>query len=236
MRRRARAARCLLRPGHVDDAGAAHVLRAFDSDDDWLVDQHVPLRSRSRLYVMVDFQTWLQEDRHELRANVPGVPRLPRGHLSRALRSGQVVATAQNGGALQDYFIRSANFAKLREVSLSFDAPPRLAALVGAKSLALTLTGRNLHTWTHVHRPRSGEQRHSPTAAESATIGTDQTEYPQFTSVVFVVRPPRLIYRHHSTPTDFHADYELERRPHVARRTRVAATLLAALAVGLLPA
>ena len=45
-------------------------------------------------------------------------------------------------------YIEDATFWKLREVSLTFDAPSGWARLVRAASLSLTLAGRNLVTWT----------------------------------------------------------------------------------------
>ena len=37
---------------------------------------------------------------------------------------------------------------KLREVSLTYTPPASLASRIGASSLSLTVTGRNLATWT----------------------------------------------------------------------------------------
>ena len=45
-------------------------------------------------------------------------------------------------------YIEDATFWKLREISLTFDAPSGWARLVRAASLSLTLAGRNLVTWT----------------------------------------------------------------------------------------
>jgi TonB-linked SusC/RagA family outer membrane protein len=47
-------------------------------------------------------------------------------------------------------YVEDASFVKLREVSVSYDLPKRLAAQLGPlKSLQLSLTGRNLLTFTH---------------------------------------------------------------------------------------
>jgi len=45
-------------------------------------------------------------------------------------------------------FIQDASFWKLREVSLTFMAPTNIASRIGASHLSLTLSGRNLATWT----------------------------------------------------------------------------------------
>jgi hypothetical protein len=98
-----------------------------------------------------------------------------------------VVATAQNGGALQDYFIRSAAFTKLREVSLSYDAPANVAQKLRAKALGITVTARNLAMLTH-YTGVDPENSVSAASGTSTNFGTDQTEYPQLASVVVTFR------------------------------------------------
>jgi hypothetical protein len=97
------------------------------------------------------------------------------------------VATAQNGGQLQDYFIRSANFAKLREVALTYDAPSRAVSYLGAKSVAVTVSARNLHIWSH-YTGLDPETSVNSTGGSSVNLGTDQTEFPQLTSITVGVR------------------------------------------------
>jgi TonB-dependent starch-binding outer membrane protein SusC len=60
------------------------------------------------------------------------------------------VADAQNGSGLliASSFIQKASFARLRELSLSYDLPARWARPVTAKSATVVVVGRNLHTWT----------------------------------------------------------------------------------------
>jgi TonB-linked SusC/RagA family outer membrane protein len=45
-------------------------------------------------------------------------------------------------------FLEDASFVKLREVSLSLGVPDRMVRRFGMNGLRLTLSGRNLHTWT----------------------------------------------------------------------------------------
>ncbi len=45
-------------------------------------------------------------------------------------------------------FIEDASFFKLREISASYTLPDRWAGAVGASRATITLSGRNLHTWT----------------------------------------------------------------------------------------
>jgi hypothetical protein len=87
----------------------------------------------------------------------------------------------QTGGTLRDFVIRDSHFAKLRELSLSYDAPERFAGKVGAKGLSLSVSGRNLHTWT----PYSGLDPENQFI--TGNFGVDQAEYPQLTSFVFTV-------------------------------------------------
>ena len=45
-------------------------------------------------------------------------------------------------------YFEDADYLKLREISLSFSPPPKLAAALRARSATITLAGRNLATWT----------------------------------------------------------------------------------------
>jgi len=45
-------------------------------------------------------------------------------------------------------YIQDGGFTKLREVSLTYDAPSDWARRIGATSLSISVAGRNLHTWT----------------------------------------------------------------------------------------
>jgi hypothetical protein len=86
------------------------------------------------------------------------------------------VADAQLGSGLQiaNSFIQNASFARLREISASYDMPARLARPVGAKSATLVVIGRNLHTWTHFKGldPESRAQISNQTAFDQATTPT----------------------------------------------------------------
>jgi len=46
-------------------------------------------------------------------------------------------------------FFQDAGFVKLREVSVTYIAPPEWASRIGASTLSFTLAGRNLATWTN---------------------------------------------------------------------------------------
>jgi TonB-linked SusC/RagA family outer membrane protein len=59
----------------------------------------------------------------------------------------QAAAVANLKGTQAGY-IQDGGFTKLREVSLTYDAPSDWARRIGATSLSVSVAGRNLHTWT----------------------------------------------------------------------------------------
>jgi hypothetical protein len=59
----------------------------------------------------------------------------------------QAAAVANIKGSQAGY-MQDADFVKLRELSVSYDAPPKWSSRLGASSLSFTLAGRNLATWT----------------------------------------------------------------------------------------
>lgn len=61
---------------------------------------------------------------------------------ARAIAAALLPTTTESG------FIEDAGFVKLREVSVTFFAPERWARRLRAQGLSLTLSGRNLGTWT----------------------------------------------------------------------------------------
>lgn len=92
------------------------------------------------------------------------------------------IAQMQTNGTLVDFVINDGSFAKLREVSLTYDATPRVARLLGAHGGSLTAALRNLHTWT----------KYTGIDPEAVFLGTaesftDQAHLPQLTSFVFTV-------------------------------------------------
>ena len=60
----------------------------------------------------------------------------------------QAACIADAFGGTEFGYIENAEFAKLREVSVTLYAPQRWARTFGASDLSLTLSGRNLITWT----------------------------------------------------------------------------------------
>jgi TonB-dependent SusC/RagA subfamily outer membrane receptor len=60
----------------------------------------------------------------------------------------QAAASSAAFYGLETGFFENSGFLKLREVSLTYAAPPAWAARFGASALSITLAGRNLVTWT----------------------------------------------------------------------------------------
>jgi TonB-dependent SusC/RagA subfamily outer membrane receptor len=58
------------------------------------------------------------------------------------------VAVAQSNRVFWNSYLQNSNFGKLREVSASYTLPSKIAARVGASGGTVTVSARNLHTWT----------------------------------------------------------------------------------------
>ena len=58
------------------------------------------------------------------------------------------VAEAQGGSSYRTFLIRDASYAKLREISATYTLPPSWVSRGHFNRAAITLAGRNLHTWT----------------------------------------------------------------------------------------
>ncbi len=99
------------------------------------------------------------------------------------------VFQAQDGtGQFQYYFINTSAYTKLREVSLTYDAPESIARRVlHAKAMSVTVSGRNLAMLTH-YTGLDPESSVSGTTGSSNNIGIDQTEYPLLAQVLFSLR------------------------------------------------
>lgn len=98
-----------------------------------------------------------------------------------------IVAQVQNSGTLRNFFIKPANFTKWRELSLTFDAPTNIASRIGAHSLAITASGRNLAMSTR-YSGLDPENSLVSSAGSSSAIGIDQAEYPQLMTFLVTVR------------------------------------------------
>ncbi len=110
----------------------------------------VTLQKRFRFYGLVDFKRGnkLLNADELLRCSIF---RLCLANINPQDFSPTYVADVQNGSGLvfANSFIQDAGFARLREVSASYDLPASWAGPLRARGATLTVAGRNLHTWTN---------------------------------------------------------------------------------------
>ncbi|MDQ6888087.1 MAG: SusC/RagA family TonB-linked outer membrane protein [Gemmatimonadota bacterium] len=137
---------------------------------------------RFRLYGMVDFKSNYKRLDNNLRIRCQ-IFHTCLEWLEPDKTDPRRLAQMQTPGTLRDFVINDAKFAKLREISLVYDAPDRFARHVGARTLAVSIAARNLHTWT----PYTGLDPESQFLSGSP-IFVDQAELPQLASVVWTLR------------------------------------------------
>ncbi|HET7460638.1 MAG TPA: TonB-dependent receptor [Longimicrobium sp.] len=100
-----------------------------------------------RLYGLVDFKTGMKKVDGNTRVRCTFFGRCEENYYP--LRFDPVrIAQIQSSRNLVDFLIADAGFAKLREVSLTWTLPRRLARRAGTERASVSLAGRNLHTWT----------------------------------------------------------------------------------------
>lgn len=99
------------------------------------------------LNAMVDFKTGYMKTDNNRRARCQ-VFRTCLENMNPADYPPEVIAQMRTSGTLVDFAIQDASFARLREVSLTYDVPTHLAQQFGGRSARVNLAARNLHTWT----------------------------------------------------------------------------------------
>jgi TonB-linked SusC/RagA family outer membrane protein len=105
------------------------------------------LSNRVRLYALLDYKGdyMLYNSTQEFRCTV--VNNCRERHDATAPLADQAKAIANLMGSYHGYF-EDASFMKLREVAVTLIAPQSWAHRMGMGDVSLTLSGRNLHTWT----------------------------------------------------------------------------------------
>ncbi len=137
-----------------------------------------------KLHVLTDFQAGFRKLDNGLRIRCQLNATCPEAVWPERY-SPDVVAVVQNSGTLRDYFIKDANFWKLREVSLSYDAPARLARkYLGSSGLNATFSLRNLQTWTTY----PGLDPENSLGGQAGSIALSQAEYPSLASALLTIR------------------------------------------------
>ena len=90
------------------------------------------------------------------------------------------VAEVNSNTQFIDFYITQDNFAKWRELTFSYNVPDRYARFINAGHASVSVTGRNLHTWTKY-------QGFEPEAmflggSRGGNAAWEQTTLPQLTS------------------------------------------------------
>ena len=146
-------------PGVVIAAGATGARRPLAADDDRIVDQHVPLQP---LPSVRDDRFPARLQRRPTRTTSRCARCLARASKTSILRSTirfRSRTRRMAAAGCRTFTSGRGTSRKLREVSLTFDAPTRSVRYIGAKSVSVTLTGRQPAHVDQLHRARSGEQR-----------------------------------------------------------------------------
>jgi TonB-linked SusC/RagA family outer membrane protein len=109
----------------------------------------ITLFDRLRIRALVDFQTGRTNFAENDWARC-SIYRICRENVAPTEFSPERIAEVQLAGSSLErsiYYV-NADFAKLRELSLSYSLPDDVAGRVGARNGTVTVAGRNLHTWT----------------------------------------------------------------------------------------
>jgi hypothetical protein len=141
----------------------------------------VRMFDRLRLNGLVDFKTGYKKTDNNLRIRC----QIFNTCLERIYPENtdpKVLAGMQTNGTVVNWVINDASYAKLREISLTYDLPATYLAPIGARTSSISLAARNLHTWT----PYSGLDPESQFLGSSLTSPQflDQAQLPQLTSWV----------------------------------------------------
>jgi outer membrane receptor protein involved in Fe transport len=133
-----------------DASGAVVAPRVFigrsDAPNEGSFSSTATFYNRFRLYALVDWKTGHRQLDNNYRARCQ-VFRLCMGNLE-PLNHDPVLIAQFDSNVLREFVYGDAGYAKLREVSASYTLPPAWAGRMRATAATVTLSGRNLHTWT----------------------------------------------------------------------------------------
>jgi TonB-linked SusC/RagA family outer membrane protein len=170
--------------GNADDAPALFLGRGVPKNEGSF-SSTVTLWNRLRLYGQVDFKTGFRK--------LDGNTRLRCWFFNRPCREVYFpleydplrIAMVQSGQNLPEFFTSDASFTKFREFTVAYTLPDRFTRMANASRASISLSGRNLKTWTdypggevettYLYGPRGG---HST---------WDQTILPQLTQWIVTV-------------------------------------------------
>jgi outer membrane receptor protein involved in Fe transport len=135
----------------LDASGAVIAPRVFygrtDPATEGSVSSTATILRQFRLYALVDWKTGHTQFNNNARARCQ-VFRICLENLEPLNADPVLIAQYDSPNLLRNFVYGDASFAKLREVSASYTLPSTLLQRTGASAATLTLSGRNLHTWT----------------------------------------------------------------------------------------
>ena len=134
--------------GTLDDAPLVHLGRTIPRVAGAGGTTVTLLGRRLRLHALVDFKTGHHKlDFSTYSRCTSGTVRCRENFFPTEFDARRIASIAA-GGALVDFAIVDASFAKLRELSASYTLPDRWAATLRANRASVSVAGRELHTWT----------------------------------------------------------------------------------------
>jgi len=131
--------------------GSAAAPRVFygrsDPANEGSISSTLTLFKRLRLYGLVDWKTGQTQFNNNIRAKCQ-IFRLCPENFAPLEYDPVLIAQYDSPNILRNFTYADAGFARLRELSLSYSLPKAFASRVGANAGALTVSARNLQTWT----------------------------------------------------------------------------------------
>ncbi len=134
-----------------DDAGNLIAPRVFLGSStpttEGGVGSTITLWGKLRVYALVDYKLGFRKTDNNLRARCQVFETCLQNIYPQNYNP-SLIAGIQSPDVLDDWVFNDASFAKLREISVSYQLSDQLASRLGASRASITIAGRNLHTWT----------------------------------------------------------------------------------------
>jgi TonB-linked SusC/RagA family outer membrane protein len=136
----------------LDATGAVIAPRVFlgrsDAPNEGSFSSTATLYNRFRIYALVDWKRGHRQFDNNMRAKCSVFRLCPENH-DPLNYDPVVIAQFDSPNLLREIYYGDASYAKLREVSGSYTLPAAWAARMRASAATVTVSGRNLHTWTN---------------------------------------------------------------------------------------
>ena len=136
----------------LNAAGQAIAPRVYmgrgDSPNEGSISSTATFFKSFRLYALVDWKQGNKQFDNDKRIRCQ-IYYLCMDNLNPLEADPKLIAQYNTSNILRTTFYSDAGYAKLREVSASYVLPNRYAAMIGTNTATITLSGRNLMTWTN---------------------------------------------------------------------------------------